>query len=81
MICGTSCTCEDFTNISERFKIATAKFLLHCEKFTDHPLNEIVPVRMPFSNHFLLPHCRTDKRLRSFVPYSCMLVNELFQSL
>lgn len=48
MIYSASCSCEDYSNISKRFEMATAKLLLDCEKFSDHPLNDIVLVRMPF---------------------------------
>ena len=77
IICGPDCdaSCIYYvSNVSVIREKAASDLLLKCEN-PDHPLHCIVPPRMSRSNHFRLPHCKTSRRLNSFFPYACSLVN------
>ena len=74
IICSPKCTCSllpDFCPLKN--KLACDLFL-KCE-FPEHPLHLLAPLRMPSSRRFRLPPCSTSRRLRSFFPHTCLLVN------
>ena len=73
IICDAKCKC--FGTVDSRFRETATMFLLNCETHADHPLHEAVPVRMTRTKHFMLPVCRTQRRLRTFFPFACTLVN------
>lgn len=75
IICGVGCVCLDFQPIKERFLEAVSKFLLKCESHEIHPLHSRVPKRSK-RQMFILPQCRTERRLRTFFPFACLLHNK-----
>ena len=77
LICGTHCSCTSFPSISDKFNAAGLRFLLSCESHSNHPLNHLVPPRLPRTGFFRLPVSRTSRRLHSFFPYFCALNNQL----
>ncbi len=74
IICGVPCDCKDFLPIEHRFREAASNFFLKCEQYPSHPLHEQVP-KKSVRNVFILPHCRTEKRLQTFFPYATRLRN------
>ena len=80
IICGAGCQCHDFEPVKTRFETASVKYLRNIESHRKHPLSAIIPQRMKASKQFCLPQAKTERRLRTFVPYSCMLVNTVLQS-
>ena len=75
IICGKSCECSDFPLLSCVRQQRAATFLQSCETFLEHPLHDIIPERLPRSGQFRLPVSRTSRRLRSFVPWTCLKAN------
>ena len=78
-ICGADCGCSDFVRVETRLNNASLKYLSKCERSV-HPLHDVVPLRLARSGHFCLPHCNTERRARSFIPYACRLFNESISS-
>ncbi len=76
IICGAKCLCPDFVTMEQRFRDAISKFLLNCEKCPSHPLHDRVPTKS-VRNFYVLPHFRTEKRLKTFFPYATRLHNKM----
>lgn len=77
LICNYDCTtdCKYFVNLESMiFKYAT-KTLLNIEKDRDHPLHNILPHRLPRTNHFFVRHIRTTFATNSFVPIMTQYIN------
>lgn len=76
IICGPLCepTCDYVPDVTKLRDKAACNLLLKCE-IPDHPLHCLVPPKMPRTNHFRLPHCSTLRRMNSFFPSTCLLVN------
>jgi hypothetical protein len=77
LICGAGCKCASFEPFEMRFRKACTDFLVKCENCPNHPLHRLVPPRTKRTGQLILPSCRTEKRLRTFLPYTCMLANKL----
>ena len=75
IICGKYCSCSDFPLISDARKCRACSFLLKCESCKLHPLHEFVPERLPRSGVFRQPLANTSRRLHSFFPWTCNLLN------
>jgi hypothetical protein len=75
IICGNHCDCHDFPPLSCVRQRRAKTFLRSCESFTEHPLHQIIPERLPRTGQFRLPVSRTSRRLRSFVPWTCLKAN------
>ena len=79
LICGEHCPCNDFKAVDSLFNDAAINFLSKCEVQEKHPLHLYVPPRMTRTQHLVLPSCRTEKRLRTFFPFACMLANGILK--
>ena len=80
LICGSSCICNSFESIELRFRKACVKFFLKCESSEKHPLHGLVPQRTNRTGLVTVPFCRTEKRLRTFLPHACLLVNGMIDA-
>ena len=74
IMCGESCTCQFKTEFVAKRKTLVLNFVSKCE-LTDHPLNHLLPPRLPRTNHFRLSHSLTSRRMNSFFPMACCLAN------
>ena len=79
LICGKECSCNRFPSISSLRIQRARRFFMKCESNVAHPLHSLVPERMHNSGHFRLPLIRSSRRLNSFFPYICVLINSDFQ--
>lgn len=76
LVCGQSgCECNRFPSLASRFEDAAVEFLLRAEANGSHPLNHRVPERLPRTNLLRHPFCNSSRRLNSFVPWTCRLIN------
>ena len=75
LICGSSCSCDAFPSLEEKFEQAALQLLLSAEANEEHSLHVFVPERLPASGKFRLPVCRTTLRLNSFIPWTCRVSN------
>ena len=75
IICENHCECSDFPPLSCVRQRRAVTFLRSCETFPEHPLHDIIPERLPRTGQFRLPVSRTSRRLRSFVPWTCLKAN------
>ena len=75
LICGNDCQCAKFPPLSHRFREAGLKFLHKSETHVQHPLHHLVPLRLPITNRFRVPFCRTTRRLHSFFPWFTLVYN------
>jgi hypothetical protein len=78
LICGSSCSCDAFPSLEEKFERAALQLLLSAETNEDHSLHAFVPERLSASGAFRLPVCHTTIRLNSFIPWACRLSNFKF---
>ena len=74
IICDPFCSCSIIPDISSIRDLLSTSLLFKCELLA-HPLHASVPARLPRSGRFRMPMCSTSRRLNSFFPHSCMLVN------
>ena len=70
VICGSHCGCDAFSAISVIRLQQAMKLMRSAEMFPYHPLHNLVPQRLPHTNVFQQPPANTDRRLRSFVPFT-----------
>ena len=76
LICDQpACECDSFPPLRLRFEDAAIKLLLQAEHNVGHPLHDRLPRRLPVTNHFTNPVCITNRRLNSFFPWACRLIN------
>ena len=75
LICGDSCACHKFPDISHKRIMYASRLLEQSEKFSSHPLHHIVPSRLPFSRQLRMPLCETARRSASFLPWAVSLCN------
>jgi hypothetical protein len=76
IICDVNCNCNVFEKVESQFNAAAISFLLKCERHKSHPLHGKIPPRMIRTNHFMLPASRTERRIRTFLPFACILANQ-----
>ena len=75
LICEKQCDCNHFRKVSSVRESKACSFLLKCECTQHHPLHALVPTRLPRSGQFNQPEARTSRRLRSFFPWTCYLLD------
>ena len=76
LVCGRSvCECGRFPSLGDRFEDAAVELLLRAEANCNHPLHHRIPKRLPSTKHLRLPPCNSNRRLNSFVPWTCRLLN------
>jgi hypothetical protein len=79
IICGrSSCDCNGFPSLCGRFEDAATELLLRAEANGSHPLHRYMPRRMSATRQFRNPVCFTSRRLNSFIPWACRLINSCF---
>ena len=78
IICG-KCECIRFPSLGSQFEDAAVEFLLRAEANRSHPLHHRIPERLPSTGHLRQPFCNTNRRLNSFVPWTCKLINSRFK--
>lgn len=81
LICGPLCDCDAFPPLHERLETAAVNLILKAESSSQHPLNSLVPPRMPASQKIRMPTSLSSRRLNSFLPWAVKLCNERFQCL
>ena len=77
LICGSDCDCIRFPSLSSQRITRARHFFVKCDSIVAHPLHSLVPHRMYYSGHFRIPHVRSSRRLNSFIPFMCMLLNPI----
>ena len=75
LICGPQCDCDRFPPLQAKFETAAVNLFLKAETSLQHPLNCLVPPRMPASQQFRMPTCASSRRLDSFVLWVVQLCN------
>ena len=79
LICGQSaCQCGGFPSLTDRFADSATDLILRAEASCRHPLHQRIPARLPSTNHFRNPMCISNRRLNSFIPWACRLLNSNF---
>ena len=74
LICGEQCQCEDFQRIDDILVNSATKLFMLAASNQNHPLHSRIPQRMP-TGRFRQPQASSSRRLKSFVPLTCDLVN------
>ena len=77
IICGRDCDCTLFPPLSSLRQSRAIFFFNKCELYSCHPLHHLIPPRLPRSSQYRLPHVSTTRRLHSFIPSMCILLNSL----
>ncbi len=73
IICGPHCKCASFPQLNDR---RTKQALQTFSRMHDptHILNHLIPHKLPRSNHYFLDSFKTERRMKSFIPW-CALMN------
>ena len=74
IICDPSCNCTVLPDVHEMRENLARNLFLKCT-LSVHPLHALVPSKMPHSQRFRMPLCSTSRRLNSFFPSTCLLLN------
>ena len=80
IICDNECKCELLPPISERrLEQATRLF----RRLTDptHILNHLIPDTLPRTKHYSIEATHTDRRQRSFIPFTSLHLNQQKQKI
>ena len=80
IICGSSCSCDSLTPLSERRKTLALKCFL-AMRDGDHILHHLFPQYLPSDRRLSLPYCRTSRRISSSVPSCIKFLYSNFQPL
>ena len=75
IICDQECLCEILQDLSNRRQSAAIKLLRKIAICDEHPLHFLCPHSSERSGRLLHPPARTSRRLRSFFPATCVLMN------
>ena len=75
IICDSSCDCELFPQIESLRLQRSVSLLRQAELNADHPLHELVPSRLPRSQALSMPLVLTYRRMDSFLPRTCCIMN------
>lgn len=79
LVCGwsgnDSCECNRFPSLGDRFEDAAVELFLRIETNCNHPLHNRLPERLLPSKRLRHPFCNTNRRLNSFFPWTCRLLN------
>ena len=71
IICGLNCSCDDFPSLSNRRSNQIFNTFVSLQNPT-HLLHSLLPRRLPRSQHFCLEAMRSERRIRSFIPFCCI---------
>jgi hypothetical protein len=74
IICGPDCSCDNFASLTTKRTSRALKFFESLFN-TSNVLHDLAPTFLRHSGHVRLPHCKTERRKHSFIPYCSMLFN------
>ena len=74
IICGKDCECEQFEEISKRRR-RQALLFFEGMKSKSNLLHNVFPQTHAASGKLVMPYCRTERRLSSFIPQCIILSN------
>jgi len=77
-IIHSSCGCDEDC-LSQRRKNLSIKMLAKCYSSTNHILREYLPPILPHNKRLRSIYCRTERRQRSFFPFTTELYNKYTQ--
>ena len=74
------CSCHAFPNLKQRREDAAKRLFMKVARNPSHLLHEILPARSSRSGRFLQPPASSSRRLHSFVPFTCALIENTLMS-
>jgi len=77
MIHHYKCSCNLFKSPSEIRRQKATKLFLSASHDKQHPLNRLIPDKLPNTGKYRQPLVATDRAAKSFIPYTTKLVNRL----
>ena len=75
---ATDCACQAFPDLRRRRLDAAIRLFRKAAWKPSHPLHKILPPRSSRSGRFLQPPASSSRRLNSFVPFVCTLIDKPF---
>ena len=74
LICGPDCNCEAFPPFSAR-QLDHAMRTFALIQDPSNLIHSLLPRTLPRTNHLCMDPVRTERRLRSFIPFCCLKYN------
>lgn len=74
IICGLNCSCDDFPALSDRRSTQALNTFASLQD-PGNLIHSLLPKRLPRSQHFCLDSMRSERRIRSFIPFCCIKWN------
>ena len=74
---ATDCDCSSFPNLRQRRHQAAIRLFRQAANDQNHILHCIIPDLSQTSSRFLQPPSITSRRRNSFIPFTCILVNNI----
>ena len=74
IICSPDCRCDLLKSLTTRRNTFALKVFKQMAN-SNHILHHLIPEQLPRSNTYRMPYCKTNRRLKSFIPFCIQLYN------